>query len=70
MIKKLEIQLMLHTLSSEELIEKYYLQRLQEQNEMKESNEGFITVSLVFINNVLRIEMLNDHCIGSMDSHG
>lgn len=68
-IRKLET-LMLHTLSTEHLIEKYYLQRLQPQKDTKESNEGFLAVTLVFINDVLRIEILNDHCIDSMDSRG
>lgn len=37
---------------------------------MQDANEGVLTVKLIFINDVLKIEILNAHCIRSMDSNG
>lgn len=69
-IQKLETLMHLHTLDTVDLIHEYYLERLQEQKEMKEANEGVLTVKLIFINNVLKIDILNASGIKAMDSNG
>lgn len=70
MIQKLESLLYLHTLDTVDLIHGYYLERLQEQKETQDANEGVLTVKLIFINDVLKVEILNAHCIRSKDSNG
>lgn len=70
MIQKLESKLNLHALDTEDLIYEYYSERLEAQKEMKEANEGVLTVKLLFINNSLKIDILNAHCLRSMDYNG
>lgn len=69
-IQKLEALMHLHTLDTIDLIHEYYLERLQTQNEMEEANEGVLTVKLIFINNVLKVDVLNANGIKAMDSNG
>jgi len=69
-IQKLEALLHLHTLDTVNLIHEYYLERLQKQKEMQEANEGVLTVKLIFINNVLKVDVLNANGIKAMDSNG
>lgn len=69
-IQELEILLNLHLLDTVDLIHEYYLTRLQEQNALKETNEGVLTVKLMFNNNVLKVEILNAHRLRPMDSNG
>lgn len=37
---------------------------------MQNADEGVLTVKLIFINDTLKLEILNAHCIRSMDSNG
>jgi len=69
-IHKLEALMHLHTLDTVDLIHEYYLERLQKQTEMEEASEGVLTVKLIFINNVLKIDILNANGIKAMDSNG
>lgn len=69
-IQKLEALMHLHTLDTLDLIHEYYLERLQKQNETEEANEGVLTVKLIFINNVLKVDVLNANGIKAMDSNG
>lgn len=69
-IRELEALLHLHTLDSIDLIHEYFLERLHEQNEMEEATEGMLTVKLVFINDVLKVDVLNASAIKAMDSNG
>ncbi|XP_026805055.1 protein unc-13 homolog 4B isoform X2 [Rhopalosiphum maidis] len=69
-IQKLEALLHLHTLDTVNLIHEYYLERLQKQKEMQDANEGVLTVKLIFINNVLKVDILNANGIKAMDSNG
>lgn len=69
-IEKLEALLLLHTLDTVDLIHEYYLERHQKQNELQEATEGVLTVKLVFINDVLKVDVLNANNIKSMDSNG
>jgi len=69
-IHKLEALMHLHTLDTADLIHEYYLERLQKQKDMEDANEGVLTVKLIFINNVLKIDILNANGIKAMDSNG
>jgi len=69
-IQKLESLLHLHTLDTVDLIHEYHLERLQKQTEMQEANEGVLTVKLIFINDVLKVDILNASGIKAMDSNG
>ncbi|XP_025408650.1 protein unc-13 homolog 4B isoform X2 [Sipha flava] len=69
-IQKLEALLLLHTLDTVDLIHEYYLERHRKQNELQEANEGVLTVKLVFINDVLKVDILNANNIKPMDSNG
>jgi len=69
-IQKLEALMYLHTLDTVDLIHEYYLERLQKQKEMEEANEGVLAVKLIFINNVLKVDILNANGIKAMDSNG
>lgn len=69
-IKKLEALLHLHTLDTADLIHEYYLERHQEQMNMTESKEGVLTVKLIFINDVLKVDILNANNIKAMDTNG
>lgn len=68
--KELEALLKLHASDTADLIHEYYLERVREQNEMQEASEGVLTVKLIFINNVLKVDILNANRIRSMDSNG
>lgn len=69
-IQKLEALLHLHTLDTTDLIHEYYLERLCDQKEMQEATEGVLTVKLIFINDVLKVDILNANNIKAMDSNG
>lgn len=69
-IRELEKLLYLHALDTRKLIHEYYLERLQEQNELTEANEGVLTVKLMFSKNVLKVDILNAHRLRQMDSNG
>lgn len=53
-----------------ELVHQYYLEKLREQKGMLEATDGVLTVKLIFIDNVLRIDILNAHRLKSKDSSG
>lgn len=69
-IQKLEAILRLHSLDTADLIHEYYLERHQETKEMQEPTEGVLTVKLIFINDVLKVDILNANNIKAMDSNG
>lgn len=69
-IQKLEALLYLYTLDTVDLIQEYYLERLQRQNEMQEATEGVLSVKLLLVNNTLKVDILNAYNIKSMDSNG
>lgn len=69
-IEKLEALLHMHTLDTVDLIHEYYLERLQQQKEQQEANEGVLTVKLIFINDALRVDVLNACNIKAMDTNG
>lgn len=53
-----------------DLIHEYYLERCREAGEMQEELEGVLTVKLIFINDVLKVDILNANNIKAMDSNG
>jgi len=69
-IKKLEGLLHLHALDTVDLIHEYYLERLRDQTELQDAAEGVLTVKLIFINDVLKVDVLNANNIKAMDSNG
>lgn len=69
-IEKLEALLHLHTLDTVDLIHEYYLERHHEQMKTEQTNEGMLTVKLIFINDVLKVDVLNANNIKAMDSNG
>jgi len=69
-IKKLEGLLHLHALDTVDLIHEYYLERLRDQTGLQEAAEGVLTVKLIFINDVLKVDVLNANNIKAMDSNG
>lgn len=69
-IQKLEALLYLHTLDTVDLIHEYYLERLEEQNQLQETKEGVLTVKLIFINDTLKVDVLSANNIKSKDSNG
>lgn len=70
MIERLESKLYFHALDTDDLIYEYYLKRLEVQKETKEASEGVLTVKLLFINNILKMDILNAHRLRSMDYNG
>lgn len=69
-IEKLEALLFIHTLDTADLIYEYYLERLQQQKEQQEAKEGVLTVKLIFINDALKVDILNACNIKAMDTNG
>lgn len=69
-IQELEGLLNLHAMDSIDLINKYYLQKIQELKEMQVPTEGVLTVKLAFVENDLSIEILNAHLLKAMNSSG
>lgn len=69
-IQKLEEILRLHSMDTEDLIHEYFLERHQVTKETQEETEGTLAVKLIFINDVLKIDILNASNIRAMDSNG
>ncbi|XP_050543331.1 protein unc-13 homolog 4B isoform X2 [Daktulosphaira vitifoliae] len=69
-IQKLEALLRLHTLETDELIHEYYLERYHEQQNLQDSEQGILSIKVIFINDSLNIEVLNANNIRAMDSNG
>ncbi|XP_069677889.1 protein unc-13 homolog 4B isoform X4 [Periplaneta americana] len=69
-LKQIEHLLVLHGMESWELIHQYHLERLEEQKMMDGGNLGLLTVKLQFVENLLRIEILNARNLQPMDTSG
>lgn len=69
-IQKLEDLLRLHSMDTEDLIHEYFLERHQETKEKEDETEGTLAVKLIFINDVLKLDILNASNIKAMDSNG
>lgn len=69
-LQKIERLLNLHGLETAELIHRYTLERVKEQNNIDESVHGMLTVRAQFVNNSLNIQILNARNLRAMDSNG
>lgn len=52
------------------MIHQFNLERLKEQEEMENADLGLLTVRLQFIDNLLRVEVMNARNLKSKDSNG
>ncbi|XP_073994154.1 C2 and C2B_Munc13-like domain-containing protein staccato isoform X3 [Rhodnius prolixus] len=68
--KKIKHILELHGMGTEELIHKYYLDRLLEQNSPMSPTYGMLTIRMQFVHYMLRIEILNARNLLPHDSNG
>lgn len=68
--KKVDQLLELHTLDTVDLLNEYYLRRLQQQNELQEAKDGILTIKLMFTENSLRVYVLNASNIKALDING
>lgn len=69
-LKQIEHLLVLHGMESWELIHQYHLERLEEQKMMEATSLGLLTVKVQFVENLLRIEILNARNLQPMDNTG
>ncbi|XP_066997069.2 protein unc-13 homolog 4B isoform X2 [Anabrus simplex] len=69
-LKEIESLLSLHGMDTWDLIHQYHLQRLQEQQVMETAQLGLLTVKAQFVEDLLRIYIMNARNLHSMDSNG
>ncbi|XP_034941538.1 protein unc-13 homolog 4B isoform X4 [Chelonus insularis] len=69
-LEKIERLLKLHGLETAELIHRYTLERLEEQQKIDEPLCGMLTVRAQFISNSLNVQILNARNLRAMDSNG
>ncbi|XP_055698353.1 protein unc-13 homolog 4B isoform X3 [Phlebotomus papatasi] len=69
-LNNIEQLLELHGFETADLIHQYYLDRLKEQQVIRETPYGQLTVRCCFKNLVLEIEVMNARNLRSMDSNG
>ena len=60
----------LYGLETNELISKYYIDRLKEQNEIKKEPYGLLTIKAFFLNNFLHLQLLNGRNLPIADKNG
>ncbi|XP_045499382.1 protein unc-13 homolog 4B isoform X2 [Colias croceus] len=69
-LKRVEYLLKLHGMETRELIHQYHLERWQEQQAVSEPKMGLLTVRAQFIENNLKIEIMNARNLVATDSNG
>ncbi|XP_047522377.1 protein unc-13 homolog 4B isoform X6 [Pieris napi] len=69
-LKRVEYLLKLHGMETRELIHQYHLERWQEQQTVSEPKMGMLTVRAQFIDNNLKIEIMNARNLMPTDSNG
>jgi hypothetical protein len=69
-LKQMEHLLLLHGMETWELIHQYHLERREEQMAMEAANHGLLTVKMQFVEDLLRIEVLNARNLHPMDANG
>lgn len=69
-LKKVEYLLKLNGMETRELIHQYYLERWQEQQAITEPKMGMLTVRAQFIEDNLKIEIMNARNLTPADSNG
>ncbi|EEB13180.1 conserved hypothetical protein [Pediculus humanus corporis] len=69
-LASIEHNLRLHGLETWELIHQFHLERFKEQEEMENANLGYVTVRGQFVDNLLKIEIMNARNLHPKDSNG
>ncbi|XP_045769590.1 protein unc-13 homolog 4B isoform X4 [Maniola jurtina] len=69
-LKRVEYLLKLHGLETRELIHQYHLERWQEQQSITEPKMGLLTVRAQFIEDSLKLEIMNARNLTPTDSNG
>ncbi|CAH0720003.1 unnamed protein product, partial [Brenthis ino] len=69
-LKRVEYLLKIHGMETRELIHQYHLERWQEQQAISEPKMGLLTVRAQFIENNLKIEIMNARNLMATDSNG
>jgi hypothetical protein len=69
-LKQIEHLLLLHGMETWELIHQYHQERREEQMTMEATTYGLITVRTQFVEDLLRIEILNARNLHPMDANG
>jgi hypothetical protein len=69
-LQQMEHLLLLHGMETWELIHQYHLERREEQIAMEVATCGLLTVRVQFVEDLLRIEILNARNLHPMDASG
>ncbi|XP_013138125.1 PREDICTED: BAI1-associated protein 3 isoform X2 [Papilio polytes] len=69
-LKRVEYLLKIHSMETRELIHQYHLERWQEQQAITEPKMGILTVRAQFIEDNLKIEIMNARNLMPTDSNG
>jgi len=69
-LQQIEHLLLLHGMETWELIHQYHLERQEEQTAMEVGTRGLLTVRVQFVEDLLRIEILNARNLHPMDTSG
>jgi hypothetical protein len=69
-LQQMEHLLLLHGMETWELIHQYHLDRREEQMAMEVATRGLLTVRVQFVEDLLRIEILNARNLHPMDASG
>lgn len=69
-LRRVEYLLKIHGLETRELIHQYHLERWQDQQSITEPKMGVLTVRAQFIDDSLKIEVMNARNLIATDSNG
>lgn len=69
-LKRVEYLLKIHGMETRELIHQYHLERWQEQQSLNEPKMGILTVRAQFIEDHLKVEVMNARNLVPTDSNG
>jgi hypothetical protein len=69
-LKQIEHLLLLHGMETWELIHQYHLEQREQQIAMELPSCGLLTVRIQFVEDLLRIEILNARNLHPMDTNG
>ncbi|KAK6635250.1 hypothetical protein RUM44_000501 [Polyplax serrata] len=69
-MKAIEHNLKMHGLETTELIHQFHLERLKEQQEVENADLGVVTIRAQFIDNLLKVEIMNARNLHQKDSNG
>lgn len=69
-LKRVEYLLKIHGMETRELIHQYHLERWQEQKAIAEPKMGILTVRAQFIDDNLKVEIMNARNLVPTDSNG